>query len=107
VNVTDRKTFRDRCSDRGIDPDEVVVVAERYAAYRRFTPAGGLPLEAWFRFYRLEKAADVGEEGRGTVSSCSATGEGRGHAFLDRPDEFLGLLGDYLQRAGIVAGTAP
>ena len=44
------------------------MVSGRYRAYRDFMApqGGGLPLEAWFRFYRLEKQSESpGPDGRG------------------------------------------
>ena len=50
-------TWRDRARAAGIDPAEVEMVSSRYLAYRDYMAGrdGGLTLEGWFRFYRLEK----------------------------------------------------
>ncbi|MEZ5565446.1 MAG: hypothetical protein R3F24_07955 [Gammaproteobacteria bacterium] len=42
---------------RYADPAEVEMVSDRYRSYRDFMQGrdGELPLEGWFRFYRLEK----------------------------------------------------
>jgi len=98
MNLSQRRAFSDRCRAEGIDPDEVAMVADRYAAYRRFAAAnaGGLTLQAWFRFYCLEKESELGDNAKGVVSSCSATGEANPHQYLAQPAPFLALVQDYL-----------
>lgn len=74
------------------------MVSGRYRAYRDYmaTRGGGLALEAWFRFYRLEKQSESPDQTGGVVSGCSATGEATEQNVLTRPAEFLALLRDSL-----------
>lgn len=107
MNLTQRKDWQARCRAAGMDPDEVAMVADRYAAYRRYNAAaGGLPLEGWFRFYRLEKESELGDNAQGLVSSCSATGEGNAHQYLSNPGSFLALVRDYLALEEVPAAPA-
>jgi hypothetical protein len=97
MNLTARRAWQARCRAAGMDPEEVAMVADRYAAYRRYNAAGGgLTLEGWFRFYCLEKESELGANAQGVVSSCSATGEGNAHQYLSNPAPFLALVCDYL-----------
>ena len=74
------------------------MVSSRYRAYRDFMvpKGGGLTLDAWFRFYRLEKQSEAPDQTGGVVSGCSATGEATEQNVLTRPAEFLALLKDSL-----------
>ena len=91
-------SWRARARAAGIDPAEVEMVSGRYRAYRDFMApkGGGLTLEAWFRFYRLEKQSEAPDQTGGVVSGCSATGEAAEQSVLTRPAEFLALLNDSL-----------
>jgi len=90
--------WRARARAAGIDPAEVEMVSGRFRAYRDFMApqGGGLTLEAWFRFYRLEKQSESPDQTGGVVSGCSATGEAPEQNVLTRPAEFLALLKDSL-----------
>ncbi len=74
------------------------MVSGRYRAYRDYMArsGGGLTLDAWFRFYRLEKQSEAPDQTGGVVSGCSATGEATEQSVLTRPAEFLALLKDSL-----------
>lgn len=91
-------TWRTRCRAAGIDPAEVEMVSGRYRAYRDFmgTRGGGLSLDEWFRFYRLEKQSESPDQTGGVVSGCSATGEAVEQNVLTSPTVFLALLKDQL-----------
>jgi hypothetical protein len=108
MNLTQRRDFSERCRAQGMDPDEVAMVADRYVAYRRFagSETGGLTLEAWFRFYRIEKESELGDNAKGVVSSCSATGEANPHQYLTQPGPFLALVRDYLAMEQVAAPAA-
>lgn len=89
--------WRRRCREQGFDPEEVVMVADRYRAYRDYMAGrgGALALEAWFRFYRMEKDSETGAQG-GAVSGCTATGEANAQNCLTSPGPFLELLREHL-----------
>jgi hypothetical protein len=108
MNLTQRRAFSERCRAQGMDPEEVAMVAERYAAYQRFAGAnaGGLTLQGWFRFYCLEKESELGDNAKGVVSSCSATGEANPHQYLAQPGPFLALIQDYLGLEQVAATAA-
>lgn len=74
------------------------MVSSRYRAYRDFMAprGGGLTLEAWFRFYRLEKQSEAPDQTGGVVSGCSATGEATDQNVLTNPAAFLDVLREQL-----------
>jgi hypothetical protein len=85
------------CLGERIDPAEVRLVYERYAAYRRFTEQGtraALPLERWFHFYHLEKTSE-GIQAGSPVAGCAADGDAVNDACLSRPRAFLRVLSAY------------
>ena len=75
------------------------MVSGRYVAYRDFMAprGGGLSLDEWFRFYRLEKQSESPDQTGGVVSGCSATGEAVEQNVLTSPTVFLALLKDQLE----------
>lgn len=86
--------WQDMCRESGINPDEVRLIHERYAAYRQFTNEGTadqIPLERWFRFYHLEKTSE-GIQAGAPSEGCSADGDAVNDACLKRPAEFLRVL---------------
>jgi hypothetical protein len=102
LNPAARADWQADCRRQGIDPVEVEMVSSRYAAYRAYMDprGGGLGLEEWFRFYRLEKASETGAQA-GLVSGCSATGEGNVQNCLTSPAPFLELLKEHLRLSGL------
>lgn len=91
-------TWRTLCLEAGIEPTEVETVASRYRAYRDFMAprGGGLTLDGWFRFYRLEKQAESPDQTGGVVSGCSATGEAVPQNLLTNPVAFFRILATQL-----------
>ena len=82
------------CQSTGIDPQEVRLIHDRYAAYRSFTEKNSgsvISLEQWFRFYHLEKNSE-GLQAGAPVDGCSADGDAVNNACLQRPAEFLEAL---------------
>ena len=82
------------CRTAAIDPQEVRLIHERYAAYRGFTEkntGSSIPLEQWFGFYHLEKSSE-GVQASAPVEGCSADGDAVNNACLKRPAEFLTVL---------------
>ena len=68
---------------------------------------GGLTLDEWFRFYRLEKQSESPDQTGGVVSGCSATGEAIEQNVLTSPTTFLALLKDQLVRSSPARITRP
>ena len=53
--------WRARCAELGLDPQEVKSVSKRYDMYQRYTDDQGgdtLPLERWYKWYRVEKLSE-------------------------------------------------
>jgi hypothetical protein len=81
------------------------MVSGRYRAYRDYMApqGGGLTLDVWFRFYRLEKQSEAPDQAGGVVSGCSATGEATEQNVLTNPAAFLDILREQL--GGIPTGA--
>ncbi len=80
-----------------IDPDEVRLVHERYAAQCQFAAergGGSLPITQWFRFYHLEKASE-GQQTGAAPTGCSVDSGAVNNACIRRPGEFLQVLQAY------------
>ncbi len=91
------------CQQASIDPDEVRLVYDRYAAYRRFTEGGGgepISLAQWFRFYHREKTSEGAQAGP-LPGGCSADGDAVNNACLKKPAEFLRVLEAYGKAGGV------
>jgi len=85
------------CRERRIDPEEVRIVFDRYAAYRDFNAdraAAAVSLDQWFRFYHMEKATD-GENAGPAPSGCSVDSDAVNNACIKRPGPFLEALKAY------------
>lgn len=85
------------CQQEGIDPAEVRLVFERYAAYRAYTEqtsGDAISLQQWFRFYHAEKSSE-GSELEQVPSGCSADGDAVNNACLTHPVRFLKVLTAY------------
>lgn len=91
----DPPDWQDLARDEGIDPAEVRVVFTRYQAYRRYhRPERGaepLPLETWFRYYRMESASEAGQ-GTSAAPGCSVDPNARNRGVLARPEAFFRVL---------------
>ena len=89
--------WQQMCATESIDPREVELIHERYAAYRDFTgqgPGNPISLDQWFRFYHLEKNSE-GVQAGAPVEGCSADGDAVNQACLERPGVFLAVLKAY------------
>lgn len=88
-----------------IDPAEVRLVYERYAAHLRFATAGAadpIALRRWFRFYHMEKSSE-GEQTGPAPSACSVDSDAVNNACIRRPREFLEVLQAYAAGRGETA----
>jgi hypothetical protein len=60
-NTENTPDWRSRCRSLGLDPQELKSVSSRYDMYQRFTDEQGgdtLPLDRWYRWYRVEKLSE-------------------------------------------------
>jgi hypothetical protein len=96
VNKQSEQRWLELCRTEGIDPDEVRLVFSRYEAYRQYTEklSQPIPLERWFRFYRIEKSSE-GDEAQPAPSGCSIDSDAVNNACISRPTEFLAVLEAY------------
>lgn len=96
MNKQSARHWLELCRTEGIDPDEVRLVFSRYDAYREYTDklSQAIPLEQWFRFYRIEKSSE-GDESEPAPSGCSVDSDAVNNACISRPTEFLAALKAY------------
>ena len=55
------QSWRQRCSELGLDPQEVKNVSRRYDMYKQYHDQHGgdtLPLDRWYSWYRVEKISE-------------------------------------------------
>jgi hypothetical protein len=97
VNAKMDTDWLSMCRDKGIDPEEVRLVFDRYEAYRGFTrdKRGALiSLDQWFSFYHMEKASE-GDKAAPAPSGCSVDSDAVNNACIKRPGPFLEVLKAY------------
>jgi len=61
MNEFSTSSWRARAHELGLDPQEVKNVSSRYDMYRSYHQERGsdtLPLDRWYRWYRVEKLSD-------------------------------------------------
>jgi len=90
--------WQERCTEIGLDHEEVRKVSQRFDMYKEYTDkssAETLPLDRWYKWYRVEKLS----EGHGTatppVSGCSITFNQTDRGPVVSEQDFLNLLRDY------------
>ncbi len=98
--MDDMMHWEARARDLRIDPQEVRLVFNRYAARLRYAEQRQIEpiaLEQWFRFYHMEKTTE-GQQAEavpgGFPAESDAVDDG---ACITRPREFLELLRAYAQ----------
>ena len=103
MTQTDNHDWQSLCRQASIDPAEVRLVYQRYAAYRSFTQGGAgepISLAQWFRFYHLEKSSE-GVQAGPLPGGCSADGDAVNDACLKKPAEFLRVLMAFGEAEGV------
>ncbi len=81
-----KQGWRARCIELGLDPQELRAVSQRYDMYRSYTDEQGgdtLPLDHWYKWYRIEKLSE-------------------GHAMLAPPDQGCSVGPDVHQSGNVV-----
>jgi hypothetical protein len=82
--------WRERCTELGLDPQELKAVSSRYDMYQRYTDEQGgntLPLARWYQWYRVEKLSE-------------------GHATLTPPADGCSIGPDTLPQGATVISAA-
>jgi hypothetical protein len=83
------------CERLGLDPFEVRKVSQRYDMYRNYTEqqAGQcLPLERWYKWYRIEKLSEGHATRMPPAAGCSIEPGAEDEQPVVSEREFLGLL---------------
>ncbi len=87
----------DLCREERIDPDEVRLVFDRYAVFKKFheeKQGAEITLDQWFRFYHMEKATE-GDQTGPSPSGCSVDSDAVNNACIKRPGPFLTIMKAY------------
>jgi hypothetical protein len=94
--------WRIRCTELGLDPQEVKAVSGRYDMYARYTGAQGsevLSLERWYKWYRIEKLSEGHAMLTPPVAGCSVGPDTAAVGPVVSETDFLHLLKLYRSRA--------
>ena len=74
MHAEDHNGWLSLCSQYGLDPDEVRIVSGRYDMYKDYNDTDSstaLPLDRWYRWYRIEKLAEGHAAIGASVAGCS------------------------------------
>ena len=91
-------TWRQRCREIGLDPQEVKSVSKRYDMYKEFTDNQGgktLDLPRWYKWYRVEKLSEGHAMLTPPAQGCSidsSAGSPQADGPVISEAEFLALL---------------
>jgi len=95
MNQVQPATWRLRCSELGLDPQEVKNVSQRYDMYCRYHDSRGgdtLPLERWYSWYRVEKISEGHAMLAPPEQGCSVGPDIDTDGPIVSEQDFLGLL---------------
>jgi len=93
-------TWRERCNELGLEPQEVKSVSQRFDMYQRYTDSQGgetLPLDRWYRWYRVEKLSEGHAMLTPPEQGCSVQAGTERTAPVVSEQDFLQLLLLYRQ----------
>ena len=83
------------CAGYGLDADEVRIVSGRYDMYKDYTDSGtstALPLERWYKWYRIEKLVEGHAAIGGSIAGCSVDPEAASRQQVLGEADFLQVL---------------
>ena len=87
--------WRAECERVGLDPNEVRKVSARYNMYRDYTleqTGDCLPLERWYKWYRVEKLSEGHATSTPPAADCSVGPDAAAPAPVVSGPEFLRIL---------------
>ena len=93
-------SWRQRCINIGLDPQEVKSVSSRYDMYKTYTDANRgntLPLDRWYKWYRVEKLSEGHAMLAPPVTGCSIGPDTGPEGAVVSEHDFLELLEYYRQ----------
>ena len=94
--------WRTRCAELGLEAQEVKSVSGRYDMYERYTQSQGgtvLPLDRWYKWYRVEKLSEGHAMQTPPVAGCSVGPDTLATGPVVSEADFLELLSLYRSRA--------
>jgi hypothetical protein len=95
MNTAETPSWRHRCRELGLDPQELKSVSSRYDMYKTFTDAQGgetLSLSRWYKWYRVEKLSEGHAMLAPPVQGCSVGPEIETDGPIVSEPDFLQLL---------------
>ena len=101
MNQTALQPWRQRCSELGLDPQEVKSVSQRYDMYKRYHDERGsdtLPLDRWYTWYRVEKISEGHAMLAPPEQACSVGSEVVTDGPIVTEQDFYELLQLYRER---------
>ena len=99
---TKTERWRNECTELGLDPQQVKSVSSRYDMYARYTNSQGsevLPLDRWYKWYRIEKLSEGHAMLAPPVAGCSVGPDTAASGPVVSETDFLRLLELYRTRA--------
>jgi hypothetical protein len=91
--INDQNEWVSLCTSYGLDPDEIRIVSGRYDMYEDYTDSStALPLERWYKWYRIEKLAEGHAAIGGSVAGCSIEPEAAARQQVLGEADFLQVL---------------
>lgn len=93
--MSNDNNWRQRCTALGLDPQQVKSVSSRYDMYKTYTDKQGgdtLPLDRWYKWYRIEKLSEGHAALTPPETGCSIGPETEAQGTVVSGAEFLALL---------------
>jgi hypothetical protein len=93
--MTNSNNWREACKILGLDPQDVKSVSSRYDMYKKYTEeqtGDSLPLDRWYKWYRIEKLSEGHATLTPPVDGCSIGPETGAQAPVISEADFLQLL---------------
>jgi hypothetical protein len=90
--------WQTRCTEIGLDTEEVRKVSHRYDMYKDYTDNSSsetLPLDRWYKWYRVEKISEGHGMATPPAEGCSVTFNQSDRGPVISEQDFLNLLQDY------------
>jgi hypothetical protein len=98
--MSEQKNWRQLCTELGLDAQEVKNVSKRYDMYKRYNDEQGgdtLPLERWYKWYRVEKLSEGHAMLAPPAEGCSIDPDAGPQGPVVSEADFLALLLLYRQ----------
>jgi hypothetical protein len=95
MNAVPEISWRARCTELGLDPQEIKAVSGRYDMYKRYTDQHSgdtLNLPRWYKWYRVEKLSEGHAMLTPPANDCSIDSGAMAGGPAVSEQDFLALL---------------